>query len=62
MTVWGSCGYTHRIFCGYGDRNNLREGKLGRCPGPPQLGGLQKTVKNYYLRKHKILFETDILE
>jgi len=29
-------------------------GKLGSCPGPPQLRGLhKKTVKNYYLRKHK---------
>jgi len=33
-------------------------GKLGSCPrGPPQLRGLQKkTVKNYYLRKHKNTF------
>jgi len=23
---------------------DLREGKLGSCPGPPQLGGLHKTV------------------
>jgi len=40
---------------------DLREGKLGSCSGPPQLGGPpQKTVKNYYLSKHKkILFETD---
>jgi len=29
----------------------------------PQLRGHhKKTVKNYYLRKHKILFETDNLE
>jgi len=35
---------------------DLREGKLGSCPGPPQLGGLHKTVKNYYRRKHRNTF------
>ena len=35
---------------------HLREGKLGSCPGPPQLGGLHKDSKNYYLRKHKNTF------
>jgi len=35
---------------------NLREDKLCSCPGPPQIGGLHKTVKNYYLRKHKKYF------
>jgi len=42
---------------------DLRGGQTGQLPrasttrGPPQ-----KTVKNYYLRKHKILFETDNLQ
>ena len=35
---------------------DLREGKLGSCPGPPQLGGLHKNTNNYYLRKHKNTF------
>ena len=42
---------THSHSC---DRAGFKgEGKLGSCPGPPQLRGLHKTVKNYYLRKHK---------
>jgi len=44
-----------------GSGPDLRDAKLGSCPGPPQLGGLYKHSKNYYLRK-KILFETDNLE
>jgi len=35
---------------------DLREGMLGSCPGPPQLRDHHKTVKNYYLRKHKSTF------
>jgi len=36
---------------------DLREGKLGSYPGPPQLRGLHKnSKKNYYLRKHKKYF------
>jgi len=35
-------------------RPDLREGKLGSCPGPPQLWGAStKNSKKYYLRKHK---------
>jgi len=30
--------------------------------GPPQLRGLYKNSKNYYLKKQKKLFETDYLE
>jgi len=35
---------------------DVREGKLGSCPGPPQLGGLHINSKKIYLRKHKNTF------
>jgi len=42
---------------------DLREGKLGSCPGPPQLGGLHKNSKKIITQGNiKILFETDNLE
>jgi len=45
----------HRLSLSSGP--DLREGKLGSCPGPPQLGGLHKnSKKNYYLRKHENAF------
>jgi len=44
--------------CQFRPGQDLRgAGKLGSCPGPPQLRGLhKKTVKKYYLRKHKNTF------
>jgi len=41
---------------------DLKEGKLGSCTGPPQLGGLQETVKIITEGNIKIHFETDNLE
>ena len=39
-----------------------RAGFKGSCPGPPQLGGLHKTVKKIITQGNiKILFETDNL-
>jgi len=38
-----------------GSGPDLTDGKLGSCPGPPQLGGLHKHSKNYYLRKKYFL-------
>jgi len=34
-------------------RAGFKGGKLGSCPGPPQLVGPPQNSKKYYLRKHK---------
>jgi len=49
----------------FGDRPGFKGGGANWAValGPPQLRGLhKKTVKNYYIRRHKVLFETDDLE
>ena len=35
----------HNVHQNLFSGQDLREGKLGSCPGPPQLGGLHKNSK-----------------